>query len=70
MLEKNTALVFLLQDADILGCWYPTNTTVGYILIIGVVKDYRRHGVGKMFNYIISKADSKILGFEYLKNPE
>lgn len=43
---------------------------MGYILIIGVVKEYRRHGVGKMFNYIISKADSKILGFEYLKNPE
>lgn len=33
------------EDADILGYWYPYDTKVGYILILGASKEYRRKGV-------------------------
>jgi len=34
------------QDFDILSSYFPMNTQMVYILSLGVVKEYRRHGVG------------------------
>jgi len=36
------------EDADILGYWYPSDTQVAYILILGAAKEYRRKGVASM----------------------
>jgi len=36
------------EDSDILGYWYPVNTQVAYILILGAAKEYRRKGIGSL----------------------
>ena len=39
-------LPFYLQDSDILSPIYPDTAQVAYILSLGVVVDYRKHGIG------------------------
>lgn len=39
---------FFFQDAGILSFTFSDDTLVAYILSIGVVKVYRRHGIGKL----------------------
>lgn len=36
------------EDSGILGCSYSDEAQVAYILSIGVVKEYRRHGIGSL----------------------
>ena len=38
---------FLLQDSDILAPAFPSTVQVAYILSLGVVVDYRKHGIGR-----------------------
>jgi len=38
--------LFVRQDFDILASHYPLNTQMVYILSLGVVKEYRKHGIG------------------------
>lgn len=47
---KDTYYYFFLKDADILATHYPTSCQVAYILSLGVVDEFRRHGIGK-FNF-------------------
>lgn len=35
------------QDGDILASSFPVDTQVAYILSLGVVKEFRKHGIGK-----------------------
>jgi hypothetical protein len=44
---KLMKLVLWFQDADLLSSHYSSGAQVAYILSLGVVKDFRRHGVGK-----------------------
>lgn len=36
------------EDRDILGYWYPTDTKIAYILIVGASKEYRRKGIASL----------------------
>ncbi|XP_057310431.1 N-alpha-acetyltransferase 60-like [Hydractinia symbiolongicarpus] len=36
------------EDEDILGYWYPSDTKVGYILVLGTSKEYRRKGIASI----------------------
>ena len=36
-----------LQDGDILASRFPVDTQVAYILSLGVVKEFRKHGIGR-----------------------
>ncbi|KAL5019059.1 hypothetical protein ScPMuIL_004781 [Solemya velum] len=36
------------EDADILASFYPPNVQVAYILSLGVVDDFRRHGIASL----------------------
>jgi ribosomal protein S18 acetylase RimI-like enzyme len=36
------------EDTDILGYWYPFDTQLAYILILGAAKEYRRKGVASL----------------------
>lgn len=38
------------QDGDILASSFPVDTQVAYILSLGVVKEFRKHGIGKRWN--------------------
>jgi len=54
------------EDSDIIGFWYPSTTNVGYILILGVVKEYRRKGIASfLLNAFLSRVNS--LEFHYCK---
>lgn len=35
------------EDGDILASSFPVDTQVAYILSLGVVKEFRKHGIGK-----------------------
>ncbi|XP_064871960.1 N-alpha-acetyltransferase 60 [Oncorhynchus nerka] len=37
-----------LQDGDILASRFPVDTQVAYILSLGVVKEFRKHGIGSL----------------------
>lgn len=37
----------LHQDGDILASSFPVDTQVAYILSLGVVKEFRKHGIGE-----------------------
>ena len=41
---------FPMQDADILATYYPSTCQVAYILSLGVVVDYRKHGIGLLYS--------------------
>lgn len=43
----NSAYISLHQDGDILASSFPVETQVAYILSLGVVKEFRKHGVGE-----------------------
>ncbi|KAH0632084.1 hypothetical protein JD844_020147 [Phrynosoma platyrhinos] len=37
------------EDGDILASGFPVDTQVAYILSLGVVKEFRKHGIGRSF---------------------
>jgi ribosomal protein S18 acetylase RimI-like enzyme len=37
-----------IEDSEILASHYPPDTLIAYILSLGVVKDYRRHGIASL----------------------
>ncbi|XP_062334647.1 N-alpha-acetyltransferase 60 [Osmerus eperlanus] len=37
-----------MQDGDILASSFPVDTQVAYILSLGVVKEFRKHGIGSL----------------------
>lgn len=45
--EASFSVGFVFQDGDILASSFPVDTQVAYILSLGVVKEFRNHGVGK-----------------------
>ncbi|KAK3089788.1 hypothetical protein FSP39_006543 [Pinctada imbricata] len=39
------------EDCDILASFYPDTAQAAYILSLGVVEDYRKHGIGILRKY-------------------
>ncbi|XP_039543070.1 N-alpha-acetyltransferase 60 isoform X2 [Pimephales promelas] len=48
LLTQQSAYIFIHQDGDILASSFPVETQVAYILSLGVVKEFRKHGVGSL----------------------
>lgn len=44
-------LNLVFQDSDILAPSFPNTDQVAYILSLGVVVDFRKHGIGKQLKY-------------------
>lgn len=44
--------ILFLQDSDILAKHFPSTVQVAYILSLGVVIDFRRHGIGEIYNFL------------------
>lgn len=47
------------QDADILAPQFPSTSQVAYILSLGVVVDFRKHGIG-IYNLFKLKSSEEI----------
>lgn len=45
------------QDGDILASSFPVDTQVAYILSLGVVKEFRKHGIGTAENLTLSSSE-------------
>jgi len=54
MIQIVSVCLCVQQDFDILASHYPLNTQMVYILSLGVVKEYRRHGVGVLLFIFMS----------------
>lgn len=51
------------EDGDFIGYWYPSDTKIAYILIVGAAKEYRRKGVA---SHLLSSFLSKVQSPEHI----